>query len=194
MTAEIRVNQIKSRSGINTLDFTGNGFSFLTNVGFGTTNATSGLTVDGTALITGVSTFSNDVNIGVGGTTAFFDVSTGNVGIGTDNPQAKLDVNSDIKINDITVGRGGGDVSTNTVLGYQALESNTTGQYNVATGYQALYTNNGGSYNNQGSRNPLVHLTYQHQLLLQQSYYNQGSRNPLVRQVNLHSDLIGARS
>ena len=90
MTAEIRVNQIKSRSGINTLDFTGNGFSFLTNVGFGTTNATSGLTVEGTALITGVSTFSNDVNIGVGGTTAFFDVSTGNVGIGTDNPIREL--------------------------------------------------------------------------------------------------------
>ena len=63
MAAEIRVNQIKSRSGINTLDFTGNGFSFLTNVGFGTTNATSGLTVVGSASITGVLTatsFSGD--------------------------------------------------------------------------------------------------------------------------------------
>jgi hypothetical protein len=43
--------------------------------------------------VSGVSTFQDDVNIGVGGTTAFFDVSTGNIGIGTDNPTAKLDVN-----------------------------------------------------------------------------------------------------
>ena len=37
MAAEIRVDTIKSRSGINTLNFTGDGFSFLTNVGIGTT-------------------------------------------------------------------------------------------------------------------------------------------------------------
>ena len=37
MTAEIRVNQIKSRSGINTVDFTNNGFFFPSNVGVGTT-------------------------------------------------------------------------------------------------------------------------------------------------------------
>ena len=65
MTAEIRVNQIKSRSGINTLDFTGNGFSFLTNVGFGTTNSTSLVTIEGDALATGIitaSSFSGNVS------------------------------------------------------------------------------------------------------------------------------------
>ena len=38
MAAEIRVDRITSRAGINTIDFTGDGFSFLTNVGIGTTN------------------------------------------------------------------------------------------------------------------------------------------------------------
>jgi hypothetical protein len=38
MAAEIRVDRITSRAGINTIDFTGDGFSFLTNVGVGTTN------------------------------------------------------------------------------------------------------------------------------------------------------------
>ena len=52
-------------------------------VGIGTTNPTSKLDVDGTLNVSGVSTFLGDVNIGTGGTTAFFDVSSGKVGIGT---------------------------------------------------------------------------------------------------------------
>jgi len=54
---------------------------------------------------------------------------------------------NDIQVNDLTIGHGGGDVSSNTVVGYQALYSNTEGIYNVATGYQALYSNTGGDYN-----------------------------------------------
>ena len=38
MAAEIRVDTITSRTGINTLSFTGDGFALLTNVGIGTTN------------------------------------------------------------------------------------------------------------------------------------------------------------
>jgi len=57
----------------------------------------------------------------------------------------------DVIINDLTVGRGGGDVGTNTAVGYQALNSNTSGMAggnsNVATGYQALYSNTEGDYN-----------------------------------------------
>jgi len=40
----------------------------------------------------GIATFRDNVNIGVGGTTAFFDVSTGDVGIGTDNPLTKFHI------------------------------------------------------------------------------------------------------
>jgi hypothetical protein len=71
---------------------------------------------------------------------------------------------NDIKVNDLTVGKGGGDVATNTAVGYQALEdntegtsnvasgryalhSNTTGSNNVASGYSALYNNTEGDYN-----------------------------------------------
>ena len=45
------------------------------------------------------------------------------------------------------VGRGGGAVNTNTRLGSQALQNNTSGSQNTAVGYQALFTNNSGASN-----------------------------------------------
>jgi hypothetical protein len=60
---------------------------------------------------------------------------------------AKLDdaeFTADVEINDLTVGRGAGDVSTNTVLGVDALFSSTTGGNNVASGYRALNKNTTG--------------------------------------------------
>ena len=68
-------------------------------------------------------------------------VRDGNVGIGTDMPNAKLDVTEDALIHGLTVGRGGGSVTTNTALGNSALESNTTGDANIAIGTGALYSN-----------------------------------------------------
>jgi hypothetical protein len=56
MTAEIRVDRITSRTGINTLSFSDNGFSFISNTGIGTTNPTSKLTVLGNVDVTGVVT------------------------------------------------------------------------------------------------------------------------------------------
>ena len=53
----------------------------------------------------------------------------------------------DLTVNGITVGRGNGNVSSNTASGYQALYSNTTGFHNTASGYQALYSNTTGNYN-----------------------------------------------
>ena len=72
----------------------------------------------------------------------------------------------DISVNGITVGRGSGDVITNTVVGYEALVTNNgsggvdnvavgyealtanqTGRSNVANGYKALTNNTLGSYN-----------------------------------------------
>jgi hypothetical protein len=76
-----------------------------------------------------------------------------------------LDVYGDALINTLTVGKGAGDIATNTALGYRALNSNTTGEYsvaigesalknnttglsNTAIGYQALFSNTTGNNNN----------------------------------------------
>ena len=71
MAAEIRVDTIKSRSGINTLSFTGDGFSFLTNVGIGTTITTNPVDASNTQkLVVGIVTanevYSSTVNVGTG--------------------------------------------------------------------------------------------------------------------------------
>jgi hypothetical protein len=50
-------------------------------------------------------------------------------------------------INGVRVGRGAGDVSTNTAVGSGALNSNTTGSANTANGYAALISNTTGSGN-----------------------------------------------
>jgi hypothetical protein len=54
---------------------------------------------------------------------------------------------SDATIHGITVGRGSGNISTNTATGSDALYSNTTGNNNTANGFNALYTNGTGSNN-----------------------------------------------
>ena len=53
----------------------------------------------------------------------------------------------DLTVNNITIGRGTGNISSNTVNGYQSLYSNTSGSYNTVNGYQSLYSNTSGSYN-----------------------------------------------
>jgi hypothetical protein len=67
---------------------------------------------------------------------------SGNVGIGTTSPGAKLDVNGDALINNVTIGRGPGNISTNTAIGTGALDSTTTANYNIALGWAANVNNN----------------------------------------------------
>lgn len=55
-----------------------------------------------------------------------------------------LNQTSDLTINGQTVGKGGGNVATNTAHGVSALASNSTGANATAVGYQAGYTNAGG--------------------------------------------------
>jgi len=89
---------------------------------------------------------------------AFFVSGSGNVGIGTITPSDKLHVQGNITassvtssndslINSLTAGRGGGNISTNTTVGYQSLLNNTTGANNVSIGYQSLQNNTDG-FNN----------------------------------------------
>jgi hypothetical protein len=54
---------------------------------------------------------------------------------------------SDISVNNLTVGRGGGAIVSNTAFGFNALFSNTTGQLNTSIGYNSGYLTNAGAAN-----------------------------------------------
>lgn len=53
----------------------------------------------------------------------------------------------DILVNTINIGLGGGNISSNTAIGTNALFSNTTGNGNTVNGFQSLYFNTTGSSN-----------------------------------------------
>jgi hypothetical protein len=153
----------------------------------GTTPAAGAFT---TVSATGVATFaagtvalpsittSGDTNTGVyfpaadtiafteGGAEAMRINSSGIVLIGTASATGSnlLQVNSDIRVNGLTLGKGASSISTNTGFGLSVLSAITTGAQNTAFGYAALTTdttgfgnsafglgalllNNGGSYN-----------------------------------------------
>ncbi|NNV57118.1 tail fiber domain-containing protein [Limnovirga soli] len=86
-----------------------------------------------------------------------YNSNTGNIGIGTATPAAKLDVNGDALINGITVGRGLSNSLTNTAIGYANLAYNNTGNYyNTAIGFAALAYNGSGYYNTANGAQALV--------------------------------------
>lgn len=66
---------------------------------------------------------------------------------------------SDLKVNEVTVGKGAGAVYTNTAIGNLDLSANTVGSYNTANGYNALKNNTTGSYNNANGSNALLFNT-----------------------------------
>lgn len=127
------------------------------NVGIGTTTPVNKLDVEG-GLAVGVN-YSGTSTAPTNGA-----IIQGNVGIGTTSAARKLDVNGDASINGVIVGIGGGNNTTNTLvganslvantsgsvntaIGASALSSNTTGSDNTSVGYNSLYTNISGSFN-----------------------------------------------
>jgi len=60
------------------------------------------------------------------------------------NASGIISSGSDITVNGLTVGKGTGSISTNTVVGANALQLNTTGFENVSIGYQSSYNNTTG--------------------------------------------------
>lgn len=52
-----------------------------------------------------------------------------------------IDLTQDISVNSITIGRGSGNINTNTVVGSSALAANQTGYDNIAMGTASLYQN-----------------------------------------------------
>jgi hypothetical protein len=106
--------------------------------------------------------------------------ATGRVGIGTADPQYKLDVEGDIhvdgniylesdsnliattnnvplqfKVNGVSAGSTGSSGKYNVSFGYRALPSVTSGSYNTAGGHSALYSNTTGYYNTVNGANAL---------------------------------------
>jgi hypothetical protein len=65
----------------------------------------------------------------------------------------------DATINTLTVGLGHTSIATNTVVGYEALNSNTTGDTNIAIGYRALNANTTASNNAAVGRSALYNNT-----------------------------------
>ena len=74
--------------------------------------------------------------------------TTGNLLINTTTDAGfKVDINGTARVNTLTIGLGGGSVATNTAIGFQGLNANTTGTANTALGYTALLVNTTGAAN-----------------------------------------------
>ena len=59
---------------------------------------------------------------------------------------AKTFIN-DLRVNTLTIGKGNGNQAGNVAVGFQAILTNTTGNFNTAVGYQPLYFNTTGGSN-----------------------------------------------
>ena len=82
----------------------------------------------------------------VGGTERMRIPTTGNVLINTTTDAGfRLDVNGTARVNTLTIGLGGGQVATNTTLGFQAGNATATAGGSTYIGYQAGNKNIGGS-------------------------------------------------
>jgi hypothetical protein len=110
-------------------------------------NASGNATVGGTLVVTGATTFSG--NVILSGTTTANTFSTDLITEKTSAAGVTIDsvLLKDGLVNSITVGRGGGAVSTNTAVGASALNANTTGATGTAVGFQAGFRNTTGSSN-----------------------------------------------
>jgi hypothetical protein len=91
----------------------------------------------------------NVTGVTVGGLNTFTRLQTFAAGISTSGITAvNATFSGEIRVNNtIAIGRGGGNVSTNTRVGISALGANTSGSNNTAFGASALFGNTGGAHN-----------------------------------------------
>ena len=84
---------------------------------------------------------------GDGGNEGVFIDGSGNVGIGENAPSAKLDINGEVLINGIDIGKGDNELSDNTVFGVLAGTAITSGNYNTFIGKNTGIANTTGEKN-----------------------------------------------
>jgi hypothetical protein len=116
------------------------------------------LSIDSNGVLSGISSYSlptataselGGVKVGSGLTITNGILSASGSGVPYTGATQAVDLGAfDLKVNGITVGRGNGNLASNTATGKDALLSNNTiGANNTAMGNQALYSNTFGSQN-----------------------------------------------
>jgi len=120
----------------------------------GSIRAISGTVFSSTTQTQAIQTNSSNLVIRGSGGTAYATLfqTTGNLvlqsgGTFTDAGYRLDVVGSDARFNSVKVGRGGGNLVTNTALGESALNSNTTGSENTAISRNAMVSNTTGAQN-----------------------------------------------
>jgi hypothetical protein len=83
------------------------------------------------------------------GVTSWTTVSGGSSsGVPYTGATAAVDLGAyNLKVNDLTIGKGGGNIAQNTALGNSSLGLNTTGTVNSAVGFESLKSNTTGAAN-----------------------------------------------
>jgi len=110
---------------------------------------TTTFAVTGAGNVTG-GTYNGYTPLSGSGTTNYLPKFTGSTALGNSNLSDNGTIvtsATDMSINGVRVGRGGGNDLQNVALGYQALLNNATGSSLTAIGYQALLNNTGGTNN-----------------------------------------------
>ena len=114
----------------------------------------NGIAISGTYPNFNISATSSLSQWTTNGTSIYCNIA--NVGIGIDNATAKLEVaGGDAKINGLTVGIGGGGLSSNIAVGQQALYNNISGVSNTVYGTNSLFSNISGYDNSAVGENAL---------------------------------------
>ena len=130
-------------------------------------------------------------------------ITGGNVLINTTTDAGfKLDVNGtarvqgDATINTLKIGLGGGAIGSNTAIGLQALNGNTTGVRNVALGQQANFTNSTGGDNTAIGYQALYLNVANHNTAVGSNalYSNTGNHNSGFGRNSLVSNTSGAQN
>lgn len=105
------------------------------------------------SLTAGSVLFSNGTTIAQDNANLFWDDTNNRLGIGNASPAYPLDITgvirgtSDAIFNSVSVGKGPNSLTYNTVVGELALNSITTGDFNLAFGYQSQRDTTTGSNN-----------------------------------------------